>query len=44
MHDDDPVNFMEGAEFEACDECEGKGGYLVCHNCQRAANKEAKVL
>jgi DnaJ-class molecular chaperone len=37
LHEEDAINFAPGEEFEACDECRGKGGYLICHACIRAA-------
>jgi hypothetical protein len=43
LHDEDPVNFAENEEMEACDECDRRGGYLVCHSCiGKAKQAEAK--
>lgn len=30
--DYDPVNYSEGECLTPCDECHGKGGYLLCTN------------
>lgn len=39
LHDEDPVNYAEGEEYETCGICEGQGGYLICYACI-AAQKE----
>lgn len=41
LHDEDGVNYAPGEEYETCPECNGNGGYLVCHNCQRLAAPSA---
>ncbi len=40
MHDDDPINYGPGEETEACLECGGHGGYLICHQCIRNAKEK----
>lgn len=39
LHDEDPVNFGEGEEYERCEECRGRGGYLICHTCAEHAKR-----
>jgi hypothetical protein len=41
-HDDDPINYAPDEEYNECQFCRGKGGWLVCHGCiAKAKEREA---
>ncbi len=44
LHEEDAVNYAEGEEYETCEECKGKGGWVECRECQRRARIEAQTL
>jgi len=33
MYEEDGVNYSPGEEWSTCDECNGKGGFVVCGQC-----------
>ena len=39
-HDEDAINFAPGEQYETCQECQGKGGFVVCHGCIAKARRE----
>lgn len=31
--EDDPINYSPGEEWDTCTECRGRGGWVVCGQC-----------
>jgi DnaJ-class molecular chaperone len=43
LHEEDPVNFAPDETFEPCEECNGRGGYLVCIACRSQHGKRLEA-
>lgn len=42
LYEEDPIFYSPG-DVGVCEECGGKGGWLVCQNCESSASNENEV-